>query len=33
MCAPLVCSYDELLYQSAQDLQPKHLVSFLLKLR
>uniref|UniRef100_H3DG60 Probable arginine--tRNA ligase, mitochondrial n=1 Tax=Tetraodon nigroviridis TaxID=99883 RepID=H3DG60_TETNG len=24
--------YDELLYQSAQDLQPKHLVGFLLKL-
>uniref|UniRef100_A0A4W6EHT6 Probable arginine--tRNA ligase, mitochondrial n=1 Tax=Lates calcarifer TaxID=8187 RepID=A0A4W6EHT6_LATCA len=27
-----VCSYDEVLYQSAQDLQPKHLVNFLLKL-
>lgn len=26
-------SYDEVLYQSAQDLQPKHLVNFLLKLR
>uniref|UniRef100_A0A8C9ZM26 Probable arginine--tRNA ligase, mitochondrial n=1 Tax=Sander lucioperca TaxID=283035 RepID=A0A8C9ZM26_SANLU len=25
-------SYDEVLYQSAQDLQPKHLVNFLLKL-
>lgn len=33
ICALLVCSYDELLHQSAQDLQPKHLVSFLLKLR
>eukprot|EP00064_Thunnus_orientalis_P003975 superscaffoldBa00000347_g3986 len=27
-----LCSYDEVLYQSAQDLQPKHLVNFLLKL-
>lgn len=26
-------SYDEVLFQSAQDLQPKHLVNFLLKLR
>lgn len=26
------CSYDEVLYESASDLQPKHLVSFLLKL-
>uniref|UniRef100_A0A8C3FZD9 Probable arginine--tRNA ligase, mitochondrial n=1 Tax=Cyclopterus lumpus TaxID=8103 RepID=A0A8C3FZD9_CYCLU len=28
----VLCSYDEVLYQSAQDLQPKHLVNFLLKL-
>lgn len=26
-------SYDEVLLQSAQDLQPKHLVNFLLRLR
>lgn len=30
--ASFVCSYDEVLYQSTQDLQPKHLVNFLLKL-
>lgn len=29
----ITSSYDEVLYQSAQDLQPKHLVNFLLKLR
>lgn len=31
-CPFFICSYDEVLYQSAQDLQPKHLVNFLLKL-
>uniref|UniRef100_A0A8C8G990 Probable arginine--tRNA ligase, mitochondrial n=1 Tax=Oncorhynchus tshawytscha TaxID=74940 RepID=A0A8C8G990_ONCTS len=28
-----LCSYDEVLYQSVQDLQPKHLVNFLMTLR
>lgn len=32
-CMTLSGSYDEVLFQSAQDLQPKHLVNFLLKLR